>query len=82
MLACFKRCLGLSCYKAPMTKAKQLLLTILFLGVLLNSNARIVLSGAPAAPLGADADTNDIVALANYFEKVAGLGFSGAVLVV
>ena len=62
--------------------AKRLRPTALLLSVFISSSPQIVLGAgrAPQQTVNADADVS--ANLANYFGKAAGLGFSGAVLVV
>jgi CubicO group peptidase (beta-lactamase class C family) len=60
-------------------KVPQRLLPLVLLLVFLN---QIALSGPSAPPANLNPQPNVIAALDDYFEKAAGLGFSGAVLAV
>ena len=64
-----------------MTTAKRLLPATLLLSVFISSSPQIILRAgrAPQQTVKADADVS--ARLTDYFEKAAGLGFSGAVLV-
>src|SRR5947208_1585008 len=64
-----------------MTTAKRLVPTALLLSVFISSSPQIIhrAGRAPQQTVKADADVS--ARLTDYFEKAAGLGFSGAVLV-
>jgi len=65
-----------------MTTTKRLLRGFLLLAVCISSSPQIILTTARAPQQTVNNDANVSSRLAAYFEKAAGLGFSGAVLVV
>lgn len=64
-----------------MTRLSGFLRTVFLVGVCLNLNLQIVATRRPS-PQTVNANNVAGVTLADYFQKAAGLGFSGAVLVV